>query len=52
MKSTKPPRTAQPDSAVSSARPEEHPELRRDRPRRVAAIEAGKSQKAWIENLN
>lgn len=46
------PRRAEPDPAVRSARPEQHPEPRRDRPRRVAAIEADRRRKAWIENLN
>ena len=51
-KTTISPRRTMPDPAVRSERPEQHPELTRDRPRRVAAIEADRRRKAWIENLN
>ncbi|XP_022792234.1 uncharacterized protein LOC111331393 [Stylophora pistillata] len=46
------PGRAEPDLAVRSMRPEQHPELRLDRPRRVAATGADRRRKAWIENLN
>ena len=51
-KTTISPRRTEPDPTVRSVRPEQHPELTRDRPRRVAAIEADRRQKAWIQNLN
>ena len=45
-------RRVEPDPIVSSVRPEQHPELRGDRPRRVAAVEADRRRKTWLENLN
>ena len=45
-------RRVEPNPIVSSVRPEQHPELRGDRPRRVAAVEADRRRKTWLENLN
>ena len=44
-------RRAEPDP-VNSVRPEQNPELRRGRPRRVAAVEADRRKRTWLENLN
>ena len=44
-------RRAEPDT-VNSVRPEQNPELRHGRPRRIAAVEADRKRKTWLENLN
>lgn len=45
-------RRVEPDPTVSSVSPEQHPEHRRDRPRGVAAMEADRRGKTWLENFN
>lgn len=48
----RPSRRTEPDPTVSVMRPEGQPELRRDCPRRAAAVEADWRRKTWLENLN
>ena len=45
-------RGTDPVPAVSSVTPERQPELRRDRPRKAAAVQADRRRRTWLENLN
>ena len=52
LETTISPHRTEPDPALSSVKSEQHPELWRNSPRRVPAIEGDQRQKASMKNLN